>query len=86
MGRNGGRNFKIDKIKIDRSFVESAECEPEAAALIRALMGLGHGLGLMVTAAGTWPRSGAGLRNRNVLCAVSNIATASRRVRCDIGT
>jgi EAL domain-containing protein (putative c-di-GMP-specific phosphodiesterase class I) len=46
------RNFKVDKIKIDRSFVESVEREPEAAALIRALMGLGHGLGLIVTAEG----------------------------------
>jgi EAL domain-containing protein (putative c-di-GMP-specific phosphodiesterase class I) len=40
---DGARSFKIDKIKIDRSSVESAEREPEAAALIRALMGLGHG-------------------------------------------
>jgi len=46
------RNFKIDKIKIDRSFVDNMEREPEAAALIRGLMGLGHGLGLTVTAEG----------------------------------
>jgi diguanylate cyclase (GGDEF)-like protein len=46
------RNFKIDKIKIDRSFVDSMDREPEAAALVRALLGLGHGLGLTVTAEG----------------------------------
>jgi diguanylate cyclase (GGDEF)-like protein len=46
------RNFKVDKIKIDRSFVDSMEREPEAAALVRGLMGLGHGLGLTVTAEG----------------------------------
>jgi diguanylate cyclase (GGDEF)-like protein len=46
------RNFKIDKIKIDRSLVENMEREPEAAALVRALLGLGHGLGLTVTAEG----------------------------------
>lgn len=46
------RNFKIDKIKIDRSFVDSMDREPEASALVRALLGLGHGLGLTVTAEG----------------------------------
>jgi EAL domain-containing protein (putative c-di-GMP-specific phosphodiesterase class I) len=46
------RNFKIDKIKIDRSFVDSMEREPEAFALVRALLGFGRGLGLTVTAEG----------------------------------
>ena len=46
------RNFKIDKIKIDRSFVDNMDREPEASALVRALLGLGHGLGLTVTAEG----------------------------------
>ncbi len=46
------RNFKIDKIKIDRSFVDSMENEPEALALVRALLGFGRGLGLTVTAEG----------------------------------
>jgi diguanylate cyclase (GGDEF)-like protein len=46
------RNFKVDKIKIDRSFVESMETRPEASALVRGLLGLGHGLGLTVTAEG----------------------------------
>ena len=46
------RNFKVDKIKIDRSFVDSMEREPEAYALVRALLGFGRGLGLTVTAEG----------------------------------
>jgi diguanylate cyclase (GGDEF)-like protein len=46
------RNFKIDKIKIDRSYVESMEREPDAYALVRALLGFGRGLGLTVTAEG----------------------------------
>lgn len=46
------RNFEIDKIKIDRSFVLSMQHEAEARALVRALMGLGHGLGLTITAEG----------------------------------
>jgi EAL domain-containing protein (putative c-di-GMP-specific phosphodiesterase class I) len=46
------RNFKVDSIKIDRSFIEDLEEAPETAALVRGLMGLGHGLGLKVTAEG----------------------------------
>ncbi len=46
------RNFKIDKIKIDRSFVDNMERQPEALKLVRALLGFGHGLGLTVTAEG----------------------------------
>ena len=46
------RNFKIDKLKIDRSFVANMERDPEGAAFVRALLGLGHGLGMTVTAEG----------------------------------
>jgi diguanylate cyclase (GGDEF)-like protein len=46
------RNFKFDVIKIDRSFVESMDSEAESAAIVRALTGLGHGLGLVITAEG----------------------------------
>jgi len=46
------RNFKFDTIKIDRSFVESMNSENESAAIVRALTGLGHGLGLTITAEG----------------------------------
>jgi len=46
------RNFKIDKIKIDRSFVDNMEQKPDAFALVRALLGFGRGLGLTVTAEG----------------------------------
>jgi diguanylate cyclase (GGDEF)-like protein len=46
------RNFKIDKIKIDRSFVRNMESNPESAALVSALLGFGHGLGLTMVAEG----------------------------------
>jgi EAL domain-containing protein (putative c-di-GMP-specific phosphodiesterase class I) len=46
------RNFKVDRIKIDRSFVEAMDTEAESAAIVRALLGLGHGLGVKVTAEG----------------------------------
>jgi diguanylate cyclase (GGDEF)-like protein len=46
------RNFKLDKIKIDRSFVESMAFDRESAAIVQALIGLGSGLSLTVTAEG----------------------------------
>jgi len=46
------RSFKFDRIKIDRSFVEMMGSDPEAAAIVRALIGLGSGLNLNVTAEG----------------------------------
>ena len=46
------RNFKLDKIKIDRSFVESMAYDRESAAIVKALIGLGSGLSLTVTAEG----------------------------------
>jgi EAL domain-containing protein (putative c-di-GMP-specific phosphodiesterase class I) len=46
------RNFKLDTIKIDRSFVHAMSGSPEAAAIVRALVGLGSGLGLTVAAEG----------------------------------
>jgi diguanylate cyclase (GGDEF)-like protein len=45
------RNFKIDKIKIDKSFVESMSSS-ESAAIVSALVGLGEGFGLTVAAEG----------------------------------
>jgi len=46
------RNFKLDKIKIDRSFVDSLASTQESNKVINALVGLGHGLGLTVGADG----------------------------------
>jgi diguanylate cyclase (GGDEF)-like protein len=46
------RNFKVDRIKIDRTFIERMEEEGESAAIVRLLLGLGHGLGVKVTAEG----------------------------------
>ncbi len=46
------RNFKLDKIKIDRSFVEAMTYDRDSAAIVHALIGLGSGLSLAVTAEG----------------------------------
>jgi diguanylate cyclase (GGDEF)-like protein len=46
------RNFKLDKIKIDRSFIRAAASERASAGIISALVALGHGLGLTIAADG----------------------------------
>ena len=46
------RNFKLDRIKIDRSFVAAMTEDKDSAAIVKALVGLGVGLGLEVTAEG----------------------------------
>src|SRR5207249_1722614 len=46
------RRFPFDKLKIDRSFVLSIEKETEAAAIVHAIVSLGRGLGMKVTAEG----------------------------------
>jgi diguanylate cyclase (GGDEF)-like protein len=45
------RNFQLDKIKIDRSFVDDLE-SVESARIVSALVGLAHGLGLTIVADG----------------------------------
>jgi diguanylate cyclase (GGDEF)-like protein len=46
------RRFPFDKLKIDRSFVLSIEKTAEAAAIVHAVVSLGRGLGMKVTAEG----------------------------------
>jgi predicted signal transduction protein with EAL and GGDEF domain len=46
------RAFPFDKIKIDKSFVRSIDSNSDAATIVRAVLGLGRGLGLPVLAEG----------------------------------
>ena len=46
------RRFPFDKLKIDRSFVRSIEKAADAAAIVHAIVSLGRGLGMQVTAEG----------------------------------
>ncbi len=46
------RAFPFDKIKIDGTFIKGVDRNDEAAAIVRAILGLGKGLGLPVLAEG----------------------------------
>jgi diguanylate cyclase (GGDEF)-like protein len=46
------RRFPFDKLKIDQSFVRSIEKAADAAAIVHAVVSLGRGLGMKVTAEG----------------------------------
>ena len=46
------QSFPFDKIKIDQSFISNLEKNPQSAAIVRAVLGLGRGLDLPVLAEG----------------------------------
>ncbi len=53
------KQFPVDEIKIDQSFVRDLENDPEDAAIVEAVIGLGRALALDVTAEGveTWAQA-----------------------------
>ena len=46
------KHFSIDELKIDRAFIRDLGRESSASALVSAIVGLGHALGLFVVAEG----------------------------------
>ena len=46
------RRFPVDSVKVDRSFVDGLGTESEDSAIVAAVVGLGHALGLSVVAEG----------------------------------
>ena len=58
------RRFPIDKLKIDQSFVRDTTSDAGAAGICRAIIGLGHQLGLTVSAEGVETVGQAGFLRR----------------------
>ena len=46
------QSFPFDTIKIDQSFITNLERSPQSKAIVRAIVGLAHGLGVPVIAEG----------------------------------
>jgi diguanylate cyclase (GGDEF)-like protein/PAS domain S-box-containing protein len=46
------QSFPFDKIKIDKNFIANLDSSPQSAAIVRAVIGLAHGLELPVVAEG----------------------------------
>jgi EAL domain-containing protein (putative c-di-GMP-specific phosphodiesterase class I) len=46
------RSFPFDKIKIDQSFVRDLDTKRDSRAIVRAIISLGHSLGIQVLAEG----------------------------------
>jgi diguanylate cyclase (GGDEF)-like protein/PAS domain S-box-containing protein len=46
------KRFPVDRLKVDRSFVEHMTTEADDATIVRAIIALGHNLGLKVVAEG----------------------------------
>jgi diguanylate cyclase (GGDEF)-like protein len=59
----------VHEVKIDRSFVQNLESDPEFATVVRSAIDMGHGLGLQVVAEGI---------------ETENAAQRLREFRCDI--
>jgi diguanylate cyclase (GGDEF)-like protein/PAS domain S-box-containing protein len=51
------QSFPFDKIKIDQSFISNVKSNPQSAAIVRAVIGLAHGLDLPVLAEGVETRA-----------------------------
>jgi EAL domain-containing protein (putative c-di-GMP-specific phosphodiesterase class I) len=62
------RAFPFDKIKIDGSFIRAVDRNDQAAAIVRAVLGLGQGLGLPVLAEGVETPSELQFLTREAAC------------------
>jgi EAL domain-containing protein (putative c-di-GMP-specific phosphodiesterase class I) len=50
------KDFPVDRLKIDRSFVDNLEFEPAKKPILKAIVALGQSLGLKVIAEGVETR------------------------------
>ena len=59
------RNFPVDKLKIDRSFIHEIETAPSAAAVVLAVISFARTLGMRVIAEGVETAGQAGFLHRH---------------------
>ena len=78
--------FPFDKIKIDRAFVINLGRNPQSAAIVRAVIDLGHGLDMSIVAEGVETAGAARLprrrglrRGAGLFCSASRCRSASMR-------
>jgi EAL domain-containing protein (putative c-di-GMP-specific phosphodiesterase class I) len=50
------KRFPLDELKIDRAFVQRVHADPDNHAIVAAIIGMAHGLGLLVVAEGVEAR------------------------------
>lgn len=55
----------LDRLKVDRSFIRNVESDTRSAAIVRAIIAMGHQLGMKVTAKGVESESELGVLRRN---------------------
>ncbi len=53
--------YQVDRLKIDRSFIKQAGTDPNAAAVVRTIIAMSHGLAIRVVAEGVRDRRAASL-------------------------
>ncbi|MBW3551289.1 MAG: EAL domain-containing protein [Proteobacteria bacterium] len=57
--------YRLDRLKIDRSFIRNVASDPRSAAIVRGIIAMGHQLGMKVTAKGVESEAELGFLRRN---------------------
>ncbi len=78
------RMFPFDKIKIDRSFVCDLSTRADCAAIVCAVVGLGHGLNIVTTAEGVETEEQFRLLRAAGVNQMQGISLSRPRPPCDL--